>query len=102
MEITQLKTKITKLLKANGFVKTEIKKEWNHPKFKHAGFEYNDIIATNVITYYIPINIFEDKERELKIKEKIEEIYQCLIKNGFGDNIRKDGNFAIEIFENNK
>ena len=102
MAITQLKTKMTKLLKANGFVKAEVKKEWGHPKFKHAGFEYNDIIVTNVITYHIPIGVFEENERELRTKEKINEIYQCLDNNGFQNNIKRDGNFAIQIFENDR
>jgi hypothetical protein len=46
VNITQLKSKITKILKQNDFKKSEIIKEWNHPKHKCAGFEYwigNDI-----------------------------------------------------------
>ena len=35
MDNRVFKTKITKILKKNGFVKSETYKEWNHPKYKH-------------------------------------------------------------------
>ena len=45
MDMRVIKSKITKILKANGFVKSEIKKEWNHPKRKTAGFDYPEMLS---------------------------------------------------------
>jgi hypothetical protein len=62
MELKVIKSKITKLLKSNGFIKSEVKKEWNHPKYKHAGFDYNDItIYESYLSYYIPDFVYHDE-----------------------------------------
>jgi len=82
-----IKMKITKILKNNGFSKSEIKKEWNHPKHKIAGFEYSN--CCNGLHYYIPDNVFSNIEKEKFQKEKIKEMYKVLIDNGLEEYLKR-------------
>jgi hypothetical protein len=77
MNSKTIKTKITKLLKANGFVKSEIKKDWHHPKRKSAGFEYFEY-GCNGLGYYIPENVFEEIEKKKFEKEKVDAMFKIL------------------------
>lgn len=95
MDSRQLKTKITKILKANNFVKAETYAEWNHPRFKHAGFEYLEANKT-YITYYIPNGVFTKQEQQKKINEKVQDIYSTLQEAGLGEHLRK-WDYSIEF-----
>jgi hypothetical protein len=84
MNMKILKSKITRLLKANNFVKSEIKKEWNHPKHKTAGFEYPEMFSNYKeaqLTYYIPESLFTEEEISKRRIEKVQQMYDVLIKD---------------------
>lgn len=84
MDLKNIKSKITKTLKKNGFIKSEIKKYPNHIKHKITGFEYAEMFETayeTELTYYIADNIYLDKDKQKLIKDKVKEMYSILIKN---------------------
>jgi hypothetical protein len=99
MELKVIKSKITKLLKSNGFIKSEVKKEWNHPKYKHAGFDYNDItIYESYLSYYIPDFVYHDEEVQMSnVKEKVELIYNLLKDTELSRYLEKF-DYAIKIY----
>jgi len=82
-----IKMRITKILKTNGFSKSEFKKEWNHPKRKIAGFEYFEF--NNGLTYYISDGLFSEEERLKLLSNKINSMYNILVDNGLGQYLTK-------------
>lgn len=100
MNITQLKSKITKILKQNDFKKSEIIKEWNHPKHKCAGFEYwigNDINFG--LSYFVPNGVFTEEEQQKFINNKVNEMYDVLVKAGLKEYMHK-WDYSITITAN--
>jgi hypothetical protein len=94
MEIKILKSKITKILKSHGFVKTEIKQEYGHPKFKHNGFQYDNLI--NVLGFYVA-KCFSNEEQKLICKGKINEMWEILSNSEVQQYISKHGDYAIKL-----